>query len=105
MTASFKVQSEEAKQALEGQMYQLREALESKNLKVESVDVQISNFDFSQSNEAERQMREDFGKQGKKKFSFDSAEDDEDMEVSQETPEQTRRRVMLESGSSIDYTA
>lgn len=105
MTANFKVQSEEAKQALESQMYQLRETLESKNLKVESVDVQISSFDFSQSNEAERQMREDYEKQGKKKFNFDAAEDEEDMEVSQETPEQTRRRVMLESGSSIDYTA
>lgn len=105
MTATFKVQSEEARQALESQMYQLRENLEVKNLKVESVDVQISNFSFSQSNEAEGQAEKDFGKQGKKKFDFDVAEEEEDMEVSQETPEQTRRRVMLESGGSIDYTA
>ena len=41
----------------------------------------------------------------KRKFNFDVAEDDEDMEVSQETPEQMRRRVMLESGGSVDYTA
>lgn len=105
MTATFKVQSEEARQALESQMYQLRENLEAKNLKVESVDVQISNFSFSQSNEADGQTEKDFGKQGKKKFNFDVAEEEEDMEVSQETPEQTRRRVMLESGGSIDYTA
>lgn len=105
MTANFKVQSEEAKQALESQMFQLRETLEAKNLKVESVDVQISNFSFGQSNEAEGQMQKDAQKQGKRKFNFDVAEDDEDMEVSQETPEQMRRRVMLESGGSVDYTA
>lgn len=105
MTANFKVQSEEAKQALESQIYQLRETLESKNLKVESVDVQISNFDFSQSNEAESQMRDNYEKQGKKKFDFEAGQEEEDMEVSYETPEQTRRRVMRESGSSIDYTA
>lgn len=105
MTANFKVQSEDARQALESQMYQLRETLEAKNLKVESVDVQISNFSFGQSNEAEGQMQKDAQKQGKRKFNFDVAEDDEDMEVSQETPEQMRRRVTLESGGSVDYTA
>lgn len=105
MTANFKVQSEEARQALESQMYQLRETLEAKNLKVESVDVQISDFSFGQSNEAEGQMQKDSEKQGKKKFNFDVAEEEEDMEVSQETPEQMRRRVMLESGGSVDYTA
>ncbi len=105
MTANFKVQSEDARQALESQMFQLREALEAKNLKVESVDVQISNFSFGQSNEAEGQMQKDAQKQGKRKFNFDVAEDEEDMEVSQETPEQMRRRVMLESGGSVDYTA
>jgi len=105
MTANFKVQTEEARQALESQMYQLRETLEAKNLKVESVDVQISNFSFGQSNEAEGQMQKDSEKHGKKKFNFDVAEEEEDMEVSQETPEQMRRRVMLESGGSVDYTA
>lgn len=105
MTANFKVQSEEARQALESQMYQLRETLEAKNLKVESVDVQISNFSFGQSSEAEGQMQKDAQKQGKRKFDFDVAEDEEDMEISQETPEQMRRRVMLESGGSVDYTA
>lgn len=105
MTANFKVQSEDARQALESQMYQLRETLEAKNLKVESVDVQISNFGFGQSSEAEGQMQKEAQKQGKRKFNFDVAEDEEDMEVSQETPEQMRRRVMLESGGSIDYTA
>lgn len=105
MTANFKVQSEEAKQALESQMFQLKETLESKNLKVESVDVQISDFSFSQSNEAESQMKENYEKQGKKKFDFDAGQEEEGTEVSEETPEQTRRRVMRESGSSIDYTA
>lgn len=104
MTANFQVQSEEARQALESQMFQLRETLEAKNLKVESVDVQISDFSFNQSNEAEGQMKDNFGGQGKKKFDFDVAEEEETEGV-EETPEQMRHRVMLEFGGSVDFTA
>lgn len=102
MTATFHVQSEEAKQALESQMYQLKENLEAKNLKVESVDVQISSFDFSHSNEAERQMQEANDKNAKKKFVFD-AESEEDVE--EITAEEIRNQAMKDAGSSVNYIA
>lgn len=37
MTANFTVQTEEARLALESQMYQLRDTLEQKEIKVEAV--------------------------------------------------------------------
>ena len=47
MTAVFSVQSEEAKAALESQMFTLRENLELRELKVDAVEVNVSDFDFS----------------------------------------------------------
>lgn len=102
MTANFQVQSEEARRALESQMYQLRETLEEKSLKVESVDVQISDFSFDGSNQAESQMQEETGKKGRKEFDF-SAEEDETAAEAEET--EVRRQVMRDNGGSIDFTA
>lgn len=104
MTATFHVQTEEARQALESQMYTLRENLEAKEIKVESVDVQISDFNFEQSTEAEAQRQENADKNSKKKFRYDVAEDEEEVSV-EENAEQVRRQVMRDNGSSIDFTA
>ena len=52
MTAVFSVQSEEAKAALESQMFTLRENLELRELKVDAVEVNVSDFDFSRSDQA-----------------------------------------------------
>lgn len=103
MTATFRVQSEEARQALESQMYTLRENLEAKNLKVDAVDVQISDFNFSESSEAERQMQEEMEKKARKGFDFQTAEDEAD-EV-EASADAVRRQVMRDNGGSIDFTA
>lgn len=105
MTATFHVQSDEAKNALESQIYTLRENLEAKNLKVESVDVQISDFNFSQSNGAEGQGQSDSAEKGKKKFKYDSDIVDASDVPNEESAEQIRRQVMRDSGGSIDFTA
>lgn len=44
MTANFTVQTEEARLALESQMYQLRDTLEQKEIKVEAVSISVSDF-------------------------------------------------------------
>lgn len=105
MTATFQVQSEEAKQALESQMITLKENLEAKNLKVESVDVQIADFSFEQSRESGQQEQNDLTKQEKRRFRYDSelAEDTEEPE--QISAEQMRRQVMYDNGGNIDFTA
>ena len=107
MTATFQVQSEEAKQALESQMFQLRETLESKNLKVESVDVQISDFNFTQSNEAEAQNQKQnaAARQGRRRFRFDAGEAENLESVEESGAEAVRRQVMRDTGGSIDFTA
>lgn len=105
MTATFHVQTDEAKNALESQILILRENLEAKNLKVESVEVHVSDFSFTQSNQAEGQNPNAFEKQGKKKFRYD-AEEAEGVEVSEaESAEAVRRQVMRDAGGSIDFTA
>ena len=104
MTATFRVQTEDARQALENQMFTLRENLEAKNIKVEAVDVQISNFDFTANSDAERQWKEKMEKKGKKKFDFSVAEEDEAEEI-ESSAEEVRRSVMRDRGGSIDFTA
>lgn len=107
MTATFQVQSEDAKQALESQMFQLRETLEAKNLKVESVDVQISDFSFTQSNEAEaqNQKQNEAARQGRRKFRFDTEEAENLEGVEKSGAEAVRRQIMRDTGGSIDFTA
>ncbi|MDD7403884.1 MAG: flagellar hook-length control protein FliK [Butyribacter sp.] len=105
LTATFHVQTDEAKNALESQIYTLRENLEAKNLKVESVDVQISNFDFSQSDEAKQQKQSESAAKNKKQFKYD-AELSEETEVSEEeSATNLRRQIMRDTGGSIDFTA
>lgn len=104
MTATFHVQTEEARQALESQMYTLKENLEAKEIKVESVEVHVSDFNFEQSTEAEAQRQNDMQNGSKRRFRYDAAEEDEDMDAADEK-EALRKEVMRNNGSSIDYTA
>ena len=106
MTAVFSVQSEEAKAALESQMYTLRENLELRELKVDAVEVNVSDFDFSHSDQQTMngdQSKADNGNGRQMKFEFD----DESSEgaVSNEEKEAVRKQVMRDNGSQIDFTA
>jgi flagellar hook-length control protein FliK len=106
MTASFMVQTTEAKVALESQMMTLRENLEQKNLKVEAVEVSVSDFAFSQSGQADTGDQKEFqhGNGRRSRFQYDE-EDAEDTEDKTIQAAQVRERVMRDSGSSIDFTA
>lgn len=105
MTATFQVQSEEAKQALESQMITLKENLDAKNLKVESVDVQIADFSFEQSRESGQQNQSDLTKQEKRRFRYDAELAEDAEEAEQISAEQMRRQVMYDNGGNIDFTA
>lgn len=106
MTASFTVQTTEAKVALESQMATLRESLEQKNLKVEAVEVSVSDFAFSQSGQADTGDQKEFsrGNGRRARFKYDDGDEEEAVDAKDEA-EQVRRSVMRDSGSSIDYTA
>lgn len=105
MTASFTVQTAEAKEALESQMFQLRENLEQKNLKVEAVEVSVSDFTFNQSAQADTGDQKDFRQGHGKRMRFTPDEEEEDETTVGAEAEQVRRSVMRDTGSSIDYTA
>lgn len=106
MTATFRVESEEAKYALQSQMAQLKESFEEKQLKVESVEVEVSDFSFEQSAEAERQKQEAM-EQGKKRFRWDDTGENgaTEEDIDEVNAEAVRRQVMRDTGSSIDFTA
>ena len=105
MTANFTVQTDEAREALESQLQVLRENLEQKNLKVESVEVSVSDFDFTQNNQMGSGDQKDLqhGDGKRRNFRFDEEEQEE--ELAQVEAERVRRSVMRDSGSSVDYTA
>ncbi len=106
MTANFTVQSEEAKEALQSQIYQLRETLESRNLKVEAVEVEVSDFAFSKDTETGEQDSKSFEKgDGKsRKFNFSLGDDDE-AENAKDVNHTAERKPRLDYGNSIDFTA
>ena len=106
MTAVFSVQSEEARAALESQMYTLRENLELRELKVDAVEVNVSDFDFSHSDQQTMngdQSKADNGNGRQMKFEFDDESSEE--AVSNEEKEAVRKQVMSDNGSQIDFTA
>lgn len=105
MTASITVQNAEAKAALESQMITLRENLEQKNLKVEAVEVSVSDFAFSQSGQTDTGDQKNFrqGNGKRSRFRFDS--DEEETDNQEETAQSVRRSIMPDSGSSVDFTA
>ena len=106
MTAVFSVQSEEAKAALESQMFTLRENLELRELKVDAVEVNVSDFDFSRSDQAMDggQSKADDGNGKQMKFDFGDDSSDESA-ISNEEKEAVRKQVVRDNGSQIDFTA
>lgn len=68
-TASFIVKNEMARAALESQMQTLKETFENQGLKVEAVEVSVSNFDFSQNSQTGYNEQE--SNQGKGQFRND----------------------------------
>ena len=107
MTANFTVQSEEARAALESQMYTLRENLEQKELKVDAVEVTVSNFDFTQAGHGdEDQKNMDQGDGRSRRYHVEESDGEESDELTAEQEaERVRRNVMRDNGSSIDFTA
>lgn len=105
MTANFTVQSEEAKEALQSQMFALREALESRSLKVDAVEVEVSDFTFSQSGQADSQNQKEFEKGSGKRFKFDFDSEDDGTGNADTVVSGRQGHNRLDMGSSIDFTA
>ena len=103
MTANFTVQNEEARAALESQIISLRENLEQRNLKVDAVEVSVSDFTFSQSGQADTGDQKDFNQGNGKRARFDFEADEE--ETADAVAEPLSGNIPAGSGSTVDFTA
>ena len=102
LTAQFTVQNEIAKEALESQMQTLKENFTNQGLKVDAVEVLVSNSPFSQDNMSEG-SKEQQKSSGKKKninlADLDLLDDD----ITEE--DAMKIDIMSQNGNSVDYSA
>lgn len=101
LTASFVTENQLAKEALENQLQTLKENLSNQGVKVEAIEVTVSNFSFGQSTQAESGNKQ---QKGTTKKSINLNEFDYmDEELTDE--QILAAKVMEQSGGSVDYTA
>lgn len=105
ITAQFVTENEIARRALEGQVQQIRETLGEQGLKVDEVEVTVSNFDFSHSNQTNaEEQRQQHNQEQRRVYRNLNLNDTIDLnELSEE--EQLTARIMIDNGNQVDYTA
>lgn len=99
MTAQFAAETHAAKEAIESQLVQLREALQEQGLKVESIEVMVSDFAFSQNSQAGQSTAEG-DTQKRRAFVFDTEEETEQNKSLFTTPD-----YLAQGTSSVEYSA
>lgn len=105
ITAQFVTENELARQALEGQTQQLKENLGEQGLKVDEVEVTVSNFDFSHSNQANAEEQRQQQSQEQKRVNRNLNLKDTVSLKDLTEEEQLAARIMADNGNQIDYTA
>lgn len=105
MTASFVTESEMAKNALESQMQQLKDTLQNQGLKVDAIEVSVSDFKFEQSsNMNEEQQRQHSANKKKAPRKIDLSMLDDGFDELSEA-DTLAAQVMIDNGNTVDYTA
>ncbi len=99
LTAHFTVSNQTVKEAIESQMANLRDNLTNQGLKVDTIEVTVSNFEFSGSNEAGSDNNQ--GNSKKRRFLYDDA-----IEVNNVSEEPVAMNELMEqNGTTVDYSA
>ena len=106
ITAQFVTETEVARQALESQIQQLRDTLGEQGLKVDKVEVSVSDFSFAQQNntnaeEQKEQQRSEHAKQVHRNLNLSSLEEVTDLTEEEELAV----KIMRSNGNQIDFTA
>lgn len=99
MTARIVVETEAARQAVEGGLTSLKETLEQQNLKVDAIEVMVSTTGFEGREEQQDSYKKESETKGRKKLDLTDLEED----VSQGEEAETIK--MEASGSSVSYMA
>ena len=101
MTARLVVENELAKEAVEGQMFALRENLEQQGIRVESIEVTIAGFSFEQNGSSDEQGNTQQKNEGSgRKITLEQA-----VAMSEEPTQEAAVDITGVSGHNIDYTA
>lgn len=105
LTASFTAENQIAKEAIESQMQVLKDNLNNQGVKVEAIEVNVSQFGFRQNTESGTDSQGQSRQQKKtaaRRINLDSFTE-EAGEVSEE--EALAARVLRDNGGTVDYTA
>ncbi len=105
LTASFTAENQIAKEAIESQMQVLKDNLNNQGVKVEAIEVNVSQFGFRQNTEsgsdAQGQSRQQ-KKTGTRRINLDSF-NEEAADVAEE--EVLAAKVLRDNGGTVDFTA
>lgn len=99
MTAHIVAESEAAKQAIEGGLANLREAMEQQNIKVEAIEVMVSTTGFEQRDENQGSTQENNKSKSNRKI--DLSELDEEQLDEEDVAEVEKMKA---NGSSVSYS-
>lgn len=102
LTAQFTAQTEMAREAIESQMHVLLENLNNQGLKVESIEVTVSNFTFDESSQAAKGEEQQSNSQNRNHF-----RSDEEILGSTESVSELNgivSEILGQNGSIIDYS-
>lgn len=100
LTAQFQTQNELTKEAIESQLHILRENLNNQGLKVEAIEVTVSNFNFAGSDQAASDTAKQQNQPGNRGRFFEGPETVEDEKV-----EASSLGILEQATNSVDYTA
>ena len=100
-TAVLTVENQIAKEALESQLIALKQSFDEQGLKVDAVEVTISDFGLHHENRDASQEQQNNSSGNRRRFRGDAGEEGMDEKSSDKETEETRRDV----NSVVDYTA
>jgi flagellar hook-length control protein FliK len=103
VTAQFTTQTQIAKEAIESQMQVLKDNLSNQGLKVESIEVTVSEFSFDQSNQAASEQSQQSQQNHSQRHNI--FRDDSEIFNSQQDNETIAADILEQSGNQIDFTA
>lgn len=98
MTAHIVAENEAAKQAIEGGLASLKEAMENQNIKVEAIEVMVSTTGFANNNESQNNTQDN------PNSSFGKNRNISGLDEENETEDAAEIEKMKASGSSVSYS-
>lgn len=105
LTASFVAENQLAKEAIESQMQVLKDNLNNQGVKVEAIEVNVSQFGFRQNTESGADAKGQSNQQkksGGRRINLDYF-DEEDVSLSEE--DALAAQVLHDNGGTVDFTA